>query len=305
MSNAIRVVDLTADDQITTAPFLSHTLQQTIQSTLTQKKRAIVLYNKKGYAKRLLCKDCGHIPFCVSCGAVPKLRENDLLCPVCHVEMWIPAQCPSCGGEDLRPRGIGNKRLLKTWQNIFPDAKIAIVDKGEHRRLNADILLVTEFFFESLTCAFQKWHAGVVADACADLHMSHDADAGLQTASRLHRLALFAAQQQAPCIVQTWTPTLINPMTDAPAFIKQERQTRITYQLPPFSYRVAIRIRGKQQAPFGELKTLQLFVEKQEDMHWFETGERIEILTKPDDYGILLPYLQKLPDACIILITYA
>lgn len=292
------VIDLTAPDQKTSTPFLSHSLKQHINETLSSNKRAIVLYNRKGYAKRLQCKDCGHIPYCGSCGSVPKMRTNDLVCSVCHAEMWIPQTCPSCNGTNLKPRGIGNKRLVETWKHTFPSASIAIVDKQEHQQLDADILLVTEYFFQTLHRAFRRWNVGVVADACSDLHMSNDANAGLQMAARVHRLVLFAQTQHAPCLVQTFTPMLIEPMIDVAMFANQERATRQTYHLPPFAVRVCIHgldIVAPHAAP------LRAVVDEQE---WFQINDTIEILTSPKKYGTLLPYLQQLPDHCIIQVSY-
>ncbi len=297
---AFRIVDLTAQDEKTSTPFLSHSLKSDIDNALAANKRAIVLYNRKGYAKRLQCKDCGHIPYCGSCGSVPKMRSGDLVCSVCHAEMWIPESCPSCQGVNLKPRGIGNKRLIESWKQAFPNASIAVVDKQEHRQLSADILLVTEYFFQTLHRAFKRWNVGIVADACTDLHMGGDANAGIQMASRVHRLALFAQTQRTTCLIQTFTPTLIRPMQSIESFINTERKTRHTYHLPPFRYRVNIRVHGTKDA------RLDTVIQKAKQLNAlvFRINDTIEILTPPQKYGKLLPYLQQLPDSCILQVTY-
>ncbi|MBT4857359.1 hypothetical protein HON52_04215 [Candidatus Uhrbacteria bacterium] len=296
----IKVIDLSAQDEKTGIPFLSETLKQAIDGAHNDNKQAIVLYNRKGYAARLRCKDCGHVPFCGSCGGIPKMRKDDLACPVCHTEMWIPEKCPSCNGANLKPRGIGNNRLREKWQEAFPGKTIATVDKKDHAILNADILLVTEYFFSTIHSAFMRYNVGVVADACSDLHMDNTADAGLQMASRIHRLSMFAKMQKVNPIVQTWTPTLIKPMVNLQRFYTQERDTRQTYNLPPFKKH--IKITCKKEIP-EELVALRTYAEADEEIDLYEINSGLELLTSVEKYGKLLPYLQQLPDHCILQIT--
>lgn len=235
-NNAIQIINLNAKEEYTGIPLVTDTLKTRIDASLSESQKTLLLYNKKGVAKRLQCGDCGHVPLCGTCGAVPQIRVNDLVCAVCQTEMWAPKTCPACGSDKMREKGLGNKRLETEIKTCFPDASVAVIDKEHPDADEADILIVTEFYFQNMHRPFMPRQFGVVSDIAFDLSLTGEHFRSAEHAAyRLHRLGFFARQQHAACIVQSWLPDVPRKMLRAEKWIKNELKTREKYSLPPTS----------------------------------------------------------------------
>lgn len=241
-----KLVDLGNQMERTNSFLISDLLQKAIEQSLQNSKSVLLSYNAKGVAKRLQCKACGHIPLCGTCGAQPHVRSDDLVCPVCKTEMWIPETCSACSKKSLGMKGIGNKKLASDLQKMFPNAHIGIIDKQHPYKSNAQILLVTEYYFQSSYKPFPIDRFGLIADVCIDKSLGTDYLSSMTTAQRLHRILHMASVHKAIALVQTWVPEIIKPMLDPEKFIKGESELRKSYQLPPFTDHYEIR--GKAEA---------------------------------------------------------
>ncbi|MDP2631332.1 MAG: helicase-related protein [Candidatus Uhrbacteria bacterium] len=242
------IVSHKAEEQKTQIPLISDDLYKAIFNTLQNGKSVLLSYNRKGFARRLQCSSCGHIPFCGTCGAVPIVRENDLACPVCEAIMWIPKKCPSCSAVRLYEKGIGNQRLKTKLSKAFPNAKLEIIEKSSKQFYSTDrlvepsIILATEYYFRQIHGIFKRPNFGLVAELAFDLHLSDSRyDASEYAAQRLHRLMRIAEQQKAECIVQTWLPDIVKKMLRSERFLHDELDIRKTYKLPPILNRLTIK----------------------------------------------------------------
>lgn len=240
-----QIINLSAHEEYSGIPLISDTLKNKISEVLKTNKQTLLVYNRKGVANRLQCNICGHIPFCGTCGANPVVRASDLLCPVCKAEMWIPKKCPACGSDKLKPRGVGNKKIKTELQKVFPGKSISIVDKQNIENLNADILIVTEYYFHAIHYPFMKKKFGLIADICIDLGLGGNYDSSEITAMKLNRLLAIAEQQKADCIIQTWIPDEIKKMLSLIPFLKSELQIRSKYRLFPAFEVITVRAPGK------------------------------------------------------------
>jgi len=244
-STDAQIINLSAREEYSGIPLISDTLKNKISEVLKTNKQTLLVYNQKGVAKRLQCSVCRHIPFCGTCGANPVVRASDLLCPVCKTEMWIPKKCPACGNDKLKPRGVGNKKIKTELQKAFPGKSISIVDKQNIENLNADILIVTEYFFQAIHYPFMKNKFGLVADICIDLGLGGGYDSSEITAMKLNRLLAIAKQQKADCIIQTWIPEEIKKMMNLKRFLDSELDIRSKYRLFPAFEAITMRAPGK------------------------------------------------------------
>jgi len=68
---------------------------------------------------------------------VVHLSQRRLKCHHCGHEQKIPLQCPSCGNPDLKPVGQATQRLEVTLKELFPQARIARVDRDSMRNKDA------------------------------------------------------------------------------------------------------------------------------------------------------------------------
>ena len=57
------------------------------------------------------------------------LADRCLRCHHCGFEIRVPKACPTCGNQDIHPFGRGTQRLEVSLKELFPDARIARVDR--------------------------------------------------------------------------------------------------------------------------------------------------------------------------------
>ena len=155
----IELVDLRNESRRT--PFSQRLIAAMHQAFMNQTKILLFL-NRKGYARTLVCRDCGWLPRCPSC-VVPLSysREGERLsCRYCGIGERLPDCCPSCHASRISPVGDGTERVEAEARRLFPQAKVARLDGDtltrpssgralwEHVRSGAwDILIGTEALF--------------------------------------------------------------------------------------------------------------------------------------------------------------
>lgn len=229
-------VSLKNREEKTPHPLLTASLLEAIKSASQSQKRVLLFLNRKKAAKRIQCKACGQVPLCGTCGNLPTVRANDLLCERCGTEMWIPETCPLCGKPKLTLVGVGGEKVAFDLQELFPELSVHTVEKdNDHAWLTANIVIATEHVFANLISPFVRSHFGLVADLMADLPVSGvNFRATEHTSRQLLRLLFFAKREQASCIIQTWLPDRL-PSLVAPTFVlEEELRIRRAYMLPPF-----------------------------------------------------------------------
>jgi primosomal protein N' (replication factor Y) len=118
---------------------LSARLVHAVGARLARGEQSLVFVNRRGYAPVLMCPACRWVSPCPRCAGrlVLHLRDGRLLCHHCGHAERIPAACPECGNQDLRPVGHGTQRLEAALAGLFPSARIARVDRDSTRKRNA------------------------------------------------------------------------------------------------------------------------------------------------------------------------
>lgn len=223
------------------------------------------------------------------------VRENDLVCPVCHFEMWIPPKCPACKSDKLSKRGVGIQGIKQSLQKAFPQARIGVVEK-KVQELDADIVIATEYFFSTAWQPFSKRQFGVVAELSADQALSHQDFRTMEKAAyKLHRLVQLAAQQKAECIIQTWLPGVIKQMLDPNQFYDHELSVRKSYNLPPTMERISVTCKEADKISTDVERVMS------EGEGYYKIDNQTYEITFPDaKRGEYYELLSRLPDKCII-----
>ena len=228
------IIDVTHKGENSAYPLLSQSLLEAIKTALLSQKKVLLSFNRKGVAKRMECKACGHVPFCGTCGSLPTVRLDDLLCEACGSEMWKPTVCPACNSPKIGLRSIGGASIAAHLAKEFPDAKIGAVQKGAID-LNADIILATEYFFSSVIDPFHTYNFGVIAEILADIGFTPGDYRGTEkTARKIARLQALAKREQAECILQTVARDRLLSLLGSGHVTEQERSIREQYHLPPY-----------------------------------------------------------------------
>jgi primosomal protein N' len=255
-SEALTLLSLKDRLEYSGDPFLTETLLESTKTALQSGKKVLLFLNRKGVAKRLQCGDCGHLPLCGTCGSLPVVRLDDLICERCLTEMWIPKVCPACGHDKMKLRGIGGAKIASILKEKFPNYSVGRIEKGAVEHEDADVVIVTEYFFSWKTDLFEEKRFGLIADLCADIHVNMGGFRGAEnTARKIERLRAYALRQKAACIIQTYLPDLIRPMFDLHHFVKTELKLREEYNLPPYATRAILEGAKTEDLP-EELKPL-------------------------------------------------
>ena len=125
---AVRLVDLR---DYPAGTLLTDPLVAAIRDTLARRTGVMLFVNRKGFASALLCRDCGGSLSCESC-RVPLTyfrRTSRLLCRVCGSATPLPDTCPACNSIKLEPLGAGTERLEDHVRRLFPEARIARLER--------------------------------------------------------------------------------------------------------------------------------------------------------------------------------
>ena len=170
---AITVVDMAREFSSGSRSMFSKQLTQALEAELAAGHKAVLLLNQRGFAKFVLCRDCGFVPSCPSCSTSLTYHErgNMLVCHHCNYRIATPPTCPECGSPYLKKFGAGTQRVeddLRVLVREFPslngqDVPIIRMDadttstKGAHQRLleqfanaHAAVLLGTQMIAKGL-----------------------------------------------------------------------------------------------------------------------------------------------------------
>jgi primosomal protein N' (replication factor Y) len=127
---SVTVVDMRAERQRGHIGYLSRTLVQAMTRHLRGGGSVVLIVQQRGYARILLCRECGAAVRCPACDIAMAYDREDgaLRCRVCGRTGRAPDVCPRCGGVDLRGVGAGTKRIEEIVRRLFPALRIGRLD---------------------------------------------------------------------------------------------------------------------------------------------------------------------------------
>ena len=168
----VQVVDMAKEFSGGSRSMFALPLARALEEELAAGRKAVLLLNQRGFAKFLLCRECGFVPECPSCSTSLTFHErgNFLICHHCGYRVTAPPTCPECGSPYLRKFGAGTQRveadlrvLLDATPGVGPGVPIVRMDadttsgKGAHQRLleefaaaDAAVLLGTQMIAKGL-----------------------------------------------------------------------------------------------------------------------------------------------------------
>lgn len=278
----VDVVNMAAEFGAGHRSMFSRQLTQALRDQLIQGRKAVLLLNQRGFAKFLLCRDCGFVPECPQCSTSLTYHErgNFIICHHCGHNVPAPPVCPECGSPYLKKFGAGTQRveaelaaLVATFPAPASQARIIRMDadttsaKGSHQRLleefgqaEAAVLLGTQMIAKGLD--FKDVTLVGVINADTQLHLP-DYRAGERTFDLIEQVAGRAGRAELPgtVIVQTYEAT--NPAIRAAAsydrdlFLGEELPKRRILGYPPYVRMANVLLWGaEEQAVRAEAQAL-------------------------------------------------
>ncbi|MDR2913081.1 MAG: primosomal protein N' [Alistipes sp.] len=120
-------------------------LSDEIKGALARGEQTILFQNRRGVAPFVECADCGHVPRCAHCGIPMTAHRTSLRCHYCGASEAMPAQCPACGGRGLETRGFGTEKIEEELARLFPEARIARLDRDSATSQRAYARIIGDF----------------------------------------------------------------------------------------------------------------------------------------------------------------
>lgn len=143
----ITVLDLTSGYRKGQPALLDPALQDALAETLAREEQAILFLNRRSYAPFVVCRDCGHRFECPQCSVSLSLhrRANQLRCHQCDHHAPAPEECPQCQGTRLGAFGAGTEKVEEAVAALFPQARVARLDRDIARRKGALEEVLSQF----------------------------------------------------------------------------------------------------------------------------------------------------------------
>ena len=244
---------------------ISEELKNEIETTLKEKKQAILFLNRRGFTHFFRCSTCGFEMKCKNCSVSMTFHksENRLRCHYCGWHILPPSSCPKCGSLDIGYSGFGTEFIEAETAQKFPNARIVRVDtdsvskKGElQNKIDAfkkgefDIMLGTQMVAKGLNFPNLKTVGIILADTA--LHLP-DFRATERTFSLITQVAGRAGRffPDGKVLVQTYNPEnqaisfACNANTEG--FYDFEINQRKLLSFPPFSRLIRLVFRSSNQ----------------------------------------------------------
>ena len=124
----------------------SETLQDAMIDTHAAGKQSIVLLNRRGNSRAMVCVDCRETPECPRCAVrlTYHSANNRMMCHYCGFSQVVPQRCPQCGGP-LKAMGTGTQKLQQELEYCFPDFEIARMDADTVSAVNTHEKILDHF----------------------------------------------------------------------------------------------------------------------------------------------------------------
>ncbi len=258
----VHLLNLREHRQSRRLPLISTPLRLALTDTLDKGEQALLFLNRRGYANVLFCLFCGHVCQCVSCSVSLTLHKSAgvLRCHYCGFAQPVPEVCPNCMSPALKRYGVGTEQVEQEVVKLFPQARVARVDRDTAPHSGKAVALFAEFKDRQWdilvgTQMLSKGHdfpqvtlVGVVA---ADLSLYFpEFNAGERTFQLLAQVAGRAGRGQTPgqVMIQTLHPEhyalQATQEHDYTSFYTAELATRRELGYPPFTRLALLRLRG-------------------------------------------------------------
>ena len=117
----------------------SDELLEAIDATRRKGEQSIILLNRRGYSSFVLCRSCGETIQCPNCDVTLTYHRSEriIVCHYCNHREAAPSKCPACDGKFIYYVGEGTEQIETILTKLFPDLRIARIDRDTAARRGA------------------------------------------------------------------------------------------------------------------------------------------------------------------------
>ncbi|MEX0928349.1 MAG: primosomal protein N' [Balneolales bacterium] len=236
-----------------------------IKQALVRNEQVILLYNRRGFASYLHCKDCGHIAECPHCSVTLTYHKykNHLRCHYCGFSRYKFQTCGQCGSADVEEKGSGTQKIEEEMSGHFPQARLLRMDqdtttgKHDHEQIlkkfgegQADILIGTQVVAKGLDFP----DVTVVGVVNSDTELAFPSyRSGERMFQMLSQVAGRSGRGSKAGVVYLQTtqpehPAIVSAQKhDYKSFARQEMHFRKALLYPPFSRLLKIQFKSAHE----------------------------------------------------------
>ena len=260
----VEIVDMREEVKMGNDLSLSDSLRQQVYDNWLAGNQTVLLLNRRGNSRALVCVDCREVPQCPRCALAMTYHSanNRLMCHYCGFSQPVPRRCPRCGGP-LKPMGTGTQKVEQELKALMPEMAVDRMDADtvsaanphekilEHfQRENIPVLLGTQMVAKGLNLP----RVTLVGVLDADLSLyTGGYRAGETTFNLLTQVVGRAGrgEQSGRAVIQTMVPNhrLIRLAADQDydGFYELEIQLRQMQNAPPFGDRLMVTFQGEDE----------------------------------------------------------
>lgn len=248
---SVTLVDMKQELKNGNSTAVSEQLRDAIVERMARREKTILLLNRRGGNRLVLCVDCGYVPTCPKCSVslTYHMANERLMCHYCGHSQPVMARCPSCGGH-LKRIGVGTQQLEYDLNRLIPGVRLLRMDADTITATNPheavlsrfqneqiDVLIGTQMVAKGLN--FPDVTLVGVVDADASLYVEHYRSAET-TFALITQVVGRSGRGEKPgaAIIQTMTPKNAVLMQaaaqDYDSFYETELPLRRLRSCPPF-----------------------------------------------------------------------
>jgi len=260
----VEIVDMRQELKFGNDLSLSIPLREAVMQTWEKSQQTILLLNRRGNSRCLVCVDCRESPECPRCSVrlTYHSANHRLMCHYCGYSQGAPDRCPSCGGP-IKTLGTGTQKVQSEMSMLFPEMETIRMDADTVSAVNTHEKILDTFQKEKIPVLIgtQMVAKGLnlpdvtlvgVLDADLSLYTG-GYRAGETTFNMLTQVVGRAGRGDAPgrAMIQTLVPEhqviRLAAQQDYEGFYELEIQLRRVQNAPPFGDLALITFLGQEE----------------------------------------------------------
>jgi len=259
----------------------SDELLDAIRRTHERKEQSIILLNRRGYSRFILCRSCGETIQCPNCDVTLTYHRSErvMVCHYCNHRQAVPRVCPTCEKKYIYYVGEGTEQLEEMLTQFFPALRVARIDRDTTARRSVFEKSLADFSNGEIdtlvgTQMLAKGHdfpnVTLVGVVSVDTGLAlPDFRSAERTFQLITQVAGRAGRGDRPgkVLIQTYHPyhyALRHACAqDYEAFYNEEINYRKNHSYPPFVALASLLVHGPD---LGRVRTDSLELRKQLDL---------------------------------------